>query len=423
MDFSTHSKSYLFGLFRAETKTPAPTLKGSDSSIIMQLTNEFSDRTRAEIKKWREGMDAADNPDDPRWNVLQDLYANLQTDGHLTAVMNIRKAATLSNRFIIKDANTGKEIPEQTALLKTKWFYQLLEHIVESVYFKYSVLELVDPVTMTWRLIPRRNCSPQKGMVYFEVSGTKGVQYTDPAFSRNVIEIQSLSPFGLLNNVVPQLIWKRNAQQTWADFSERFGIPLISAETTKTDKPSLDKIEAQMRALGQAAQALLPEGTKITIHDQVQKGDPHKVFSEQISLTNDEVSKAFLGGTMVVDSGSSRSQSEVHERTLNDIIAESDRRMAEFAVNGQLIPLLRTYGFKFTDTSVFEFDRTESLSLSEHWKIVNDAMVYFDLDEEWVSSTFNLAIKGKKSTAPAAIPPVGTKPVAQGKPPLFENFQ
>jgi len=241
---------------------------------------------------------------------------------------------------------------------------------------------------------------PQTGMVYFEVAGTKGVKYTDPAFAKNVIELKSTgSKYGILNNIIHQLIWKRNAQQVWADFAERFGIPLITAETTRTDKPSLDKIQKAMRNLGQAAQGLLPEGTKITIHDSVQKGDPHKVFLEQINLANDEISKNILGGTMVIDNGSSRSQSEVHERTLDEKIAESDRRMIEFFVNGKLIPLMRTWGFKFTDNSVFCFDRMESISLSEHWKIVSDALQNYEIDPDWVSNRFNFPIIGKKATA------------------------
>jgi len=421
MEFTTTTKSYLYGLFKAESKAPMQKGGGgSSSSIVMQLTNEFSDRARADIQKWRDALEAADNPDDPRWSTLQDLYANLLTDGHLTAVINIRKAATLSNRFIVRDAKTGKDVPEQTALLKTEWFYKMMEHLLDSVFFKYTVMELVDPVTMRWELIPRRNCSPQRGLIYLEVAGSKGIPYTDPGFARNILELQSISPFGLLNNIIPQLIWKRNAQQTWADFSERFGIPLISAETTKTDKTSLDKIEKQVRALGQAAQAILPEGTKITIHDQAQKGDPHKVFLEQITVSNEEVSKAIVGGTMVVDSGSSRSQSEVHERTLDYKIAESDRRMVEFFVNGKLIPLLRTYGFKFTDTSAFEFDRTESLSLSAHWDIVNEALSFYDVDEEWVSTTFNFPITGKKQGVPGALP-AGKK--LTEKAPFTANFQ
>lgn len=406
------SKSYLWGLFKAESKNAIP-FKGVNNSgvIIQQLTKEFTDRARAEIKAWRSAMDAAENPDDPRWNVLQDLFDNLSTDGHLSAVMNIRKSATLSTRFLIKDSKTGKEIADQTALLQTEWFYNMMEHLLGSVFKKYTVMELTDPVTFTWNLIPRRNCSPQKGMVYFEVSGSRGVNYTDPMYARNVIELKSISPFGILNDIVPQLIWKRNAQQTWADFAERFGIPMVTAETVKTDKKSLDDIEKQLRALGQAAQAILPEGTKIVIHDSVQKGDPHKVFLEQISLANEEISKAIVGGTMISDNGSSKSQSEVHERTLNEKIAESDRRMIEFFVNGKLIPLLRTWGFKFTDTSVFEFDRTESLSMSDHWKIISEALTTYDIDPDWVSKTFNFPILGTKEAK--TTPPQKPKAFAQ----------
>jgi len=393
------SKSYLWGLYKTE-KHPVSLASGQGASgIMVQLVKEFTDKTRSDIKKWRESMDATDDIDDPRWYLQQDLYDNLLTDGHLAAVINIRKAATMSRRSMVKDAKSGTEIPEQTAYFQTEWWYNMMEYLLDSVFRYYTVMELVDPTTNTWQLIPRRNCVPQTGMIYFEVAGNKGVNYTDPAFAKNVIELKSVSSkYGILNNIIPQLIWKRNAQQVWADFAERFGIPLISAETTRTDKLTIDKIQKGMKNLGQAAQAILPEGTKITIHDSVQKGDPHKVFLEQINLANDEISKNILGGTMVIDNGSSRSQSEVHERTLDEKIAESDRRMIEFFVNGKLIPLLRNWGFKFTDTSVFAFDRTESIGISDHWKIVNEALQSYEIDPDWVSNRFNFPIIGKKKT-------------------------
>lgn len=404
---------------RAAAQPTAPTGKGV--GIIMQIAGEFSDRSRADIQKWRQAIQAADNPENPRWALIQDIYSNLMTDGHLTAVLNLRKAATLANPFFIKDTSTGKEVPELTALLETEWFYHMLEHVLDTVFHGYTVLELVDPATMRWELIPRRNCVPQQQQVLFEAFGDRGLCYADPAYAKNVLEVVSLNRFGLLNNVVHQLIWKRNAQQTWADFAERFGIPMVTAETDKTGKDDLDKLQKSLMTLGQTAQGILPAGTKITIHDQVQKGDPYKVFQEQIATTNGEVSKAIIGGTMVVDDGSSRSQSEVHERTLDFKIAEADRRMVEFFVNGKLIPLLRLYGLKFPDTCRFSFDRTERISLKEQWDMVQGALNTLDIPTDWISDTFNMPITGVKASQ--AVPPASAekgKPAPKG---LTKNFQ
>ena len=385
------SKVFAFGRVKAEAKPGQA--KAKDSVIISQLAKEFTDRSRADIKKWRDGITAAENPEDPRWALLQDLIENLSTDGHLMSCVQIRKAATLSNRFYIKDRSTGKEVEEKTELLATEWFHRMISDLLDAIYRAYTVLELADPVAMSWVLWPRRNVSPQIHRLYFEALGDKYITYNDPAFAKNVLEL-STQGFGIINDIVPQLIWKRNAQQAWADFSEMFGIPLISATTNKSDKKELDRIQSMLQELGQASQALLPEGTTITIHDSSTKGDPHKIFQEQIKTANEEISKRILGGTMITDSGSSRSQSEVHERTLDYKISESDRREVEFFVNGKLIPLLRMWGFGFSDNDVFIFDRSEDLTLSEHWKIVSEAAQTYDIDQEWISSRFNIPIKG-----------------------------
>lgn len=393
INYDITTKSYLWGAIKAEVKTPRSPKK--NNGIVTQLITEFQDRSRSDIKKWREAMQAAENPENPRWSLLQDLYDNLMTDGHLMANIQIRKAAVLGERFFIQDGS-GNEDDEKTQLLQTEWFYHLMEHLLDAIYKQYSVIELTDPATMQFSLIPRRNVCPQLKRIYFEVLGEKYVTYTDPGFQKHIIEITGMSSFGILNDIAPQLIWKRNAQQVWADFSERFGIPLVTAETMKTDEKELSLIEDMLNKLGQAASAVLPEGTKITIHDASTKGDPHNIFQEQIKTTNAEISKRIVGGTMIADDGSSRSQSEVHERTLNDKIAESDKRMIEFSVKNKIFPLLNNWGFSFADDDRFVFDRTESLTLKEHWEIVSDALNHYDVDDEWIARNFNIPILAKK---------------------------
>lgn len=390
--FDTSSRSFLWGLFKAETKTPA---KGNNKGIVTSIVGEFQDRTRKDIKKWREAIQAAENPENPRWNLWHDLVDDLMTDGHVTANIDIRKAATVGTRFYIESTD-GKENEEATALLQTEWFYNLMNDWLDSIFVGTTVHELVDPVTFTWKLIPRRNTCVQFQRVYFEVMGDKYVTYSDPGFAKNVIETRSRRSFGIINDIVPQLIWKRNAQQTWADFADKFGIPLVTAETMETNPKKLDALEAALRGIGQAGQAILPDGTKITIHDSSTKGDPYRIFKEQIETTNSEISKRIVGGTMVSDNGSSRSQSEVHERTLDDKISEADRRMIEFNTNNKLIPLLRMWGFKFAEGDKFVFDRSEELSLKEHWEIVSDVLNNYEVDDTWISKTFNVPIIGKK---------------------------
>jgi len=389
-DYNITTRKFLWGLIKSEART-AVTKK--EKTVITQLVQEFKDITRVNIDKWRQALSAIENAETPRWFLLQDLYDNLEADGHYKSLRALRKAAVLSKNFMIREAD-GNENPEKTKMLRKKWFFDLMRHFLDNIYKGYTVLELVDPVTMKWKIVPRRNVDPDKTRIYFEVGGEQFVDYSLPAFSSRIVSITNIEKFGILNDIVPQLIWKRNAQQTWADFSEKFGIPLISAETMETDTKKLNLIEEMLSQLGQAAQAVLPEGTKITIHDSATKGDPYKVFQEQIKTTNAEMSKRVVGGTMLSDDGSSLSQSEVHERNLEKIAFE-DAADLEFAIT-ELLPILNNFGFNFAEGDEFIFDNSEELSLLDLWKVVNEGNMWYDIPEDFVSRKFGVPINGKK---------------------------
>lgn len=373
--------------------------------IIAKIVQEVEDRTRKDIQDWRQAQDAAANPENPRWQPLQDLYEYLSTDGHLRSQTGIRKGAVLSHRFYIRDSKTGKEDKDKTKLLQKRWFLFMLSDILDNLFRAYTVLQIpeakripsMSPLEDKYFMVPRRNFIPQSNIVLAEVFGEVGYSITDPAWNNTIVCVKSMDQFGLMNYIVPDLIWKRNARQGWAIFSERFGIPLVKIETNRTQKKDIDALEIMAKKMGQAARAVMPTGSKMDIIDSATKGDPYKVYLEQINLGNDEISKVILGGTMISDDGSSRSQSEVHERTLDDKVTAMDLMDIEFTVNDQILPILRQGDWPFDDNDEFVFDRSESLSLDDHWKIVKEAMQEgYEMDEQWVRETFDLKIVGKK---------------------------
>src|SRR6056297_1676586 len=97
-NYDIQSNSYLWGLIKKEVKIPrAAAGTVNKKGLIAQIVGEFKDKTRSDIKKWRGALDSADNYEDPRWFILQDLYDNLATDGHIQALVQIRKAAVTGN--------------------------------------------------------------------------------------------------------------------------------------------------------------------------------------------------------------------------------------------------------------------------------------------------------------------------------------
>jgi len=314
-------------------------------------------------------------------------------DSHLSSVIDVRKLGTLNHRFYVTDINSGEPLDEQSKFLNKQWFYEFLDVALDAIFRKYTVVQFSsDGISPKFTLIPRRNICPQKKRVYLEVSGSTFIDYS---LESDVIEILHSSKFGLINTVAPNVIWKRNLMQSNAEFSERFGMPLITATTAnKADVPRIDKA---LKTLGEAGTGVLPKGSEITVHDLANSGNPEKVYLDPAKFHDNQVSKCIVGSTTMVDEGANRAQTQVHQETLDNKISASDKRMIMFVVNDQLFPVLQSFGFPFDNTKMaFQFDENEDLTLTEQWKITSDALKFYELDEAEVKKTFKLPIKGIK---------------------------
>ncbi|OFX62706.1 MAG: hypothetical protein A2066_18935 [Bacteroidetes bacterium GWB2_41_8] len=395
----------------------ASSLPKSDLYIINKIVEEFKDRSRKQIKQWRDAMTAAEDPENPRWYIMQDLYDDT-IDAHLASVVDTRKMSTTNHTFYVVDKKSGEQLEEQTQFLDKKWFFDFMDVALDAIFKKYTLVQVLrgteEPEIS---FIPRRNTCPKLKRLYTEVSGDNFIDYS---VATDVIEINHNSTFGILNDVIPNCIWKKNSLQAWAEFGEKFGMPLISATTA--NKNDIARIETMLKKMGEAAQAVLPTGTTVQVHDLANAGNPKAVYESQANFHDNQISKRIVGGTMVSDNGASRSQSEVHERTLDDKISVADQRFFRFVVNDQLFPILQSLGFPFDNTKMkFQFDETESLGLMDHWKIVSEASEKFEFDDkgvEWIAKTFNLPITGIK-----AVTPPEPRSESKGKNNFSANFQ
>ena len=387
------------------------------SNIFSSIIAGFKDRTRADIQKWRRALELAQSPINPRMWLLQDLYDNLESDGHYLAQKELRKTATSGYGFSIIDVKTGEVNQEKTNFFCGEWFFDFLDYALDSIFKGFTLIELTDPKTLAFNLIPRRNVIGTLGIVQRDISDCKGIDFNSKDFQNTLVKIGKPSDLGLMANICGQLIWKRNAQQSWAEFTERFGMPLITATTNQTTSADIRKLDDMLAELGESARAVLPEGTTINV-TPFAGSDAFKVYDSQIDRINAEISKPITGGTMVTDDGSSRSQSEVHERNLDDKLSEADRRMIMFVVNGQLIPLLQRFKYPFNpDTDRFQFNQSFELDLAQHWNIVNQMIAQgYEVDEIWLAQTFNVPITGRRE-------PVGVQPSLAADMPLYQNFR
>lgn len=369
-------------------------------AIIDKIVKMFKDTSRKDIDRWRSAVKLAELPDKPRRDMLYNLYHDLLTDGHLQSLITLRKGVVLNTEFQIINNSNGDVDIDKTRFFKSKWFYDILDILAETSLYGYSLVEFLEfsEKSIKTNLILRTNVVPEFKRIIADFQKPEDYLVYDKEVNIDWLFEFGKGDLGLLNTIVPNLIWKRNMMQSWAEFCEKFGIPMITATSQRYDEETLDLIEDMLTQLGEAAYATFPQGTEIDIKES-NRSDVYKVFDAKINRNNNEMSKALLSGTMMVDEGSSRAQSEVHERNLNEIIAPVERRNIQFLVNDVIIPILILHGYDLNEDDSFAFDTSQELTLKEHWDITSGILANFDVDETWISKTFNVPITGKKVSA------------------------
>lgn len=135
---------------------------------------------------------------------------------------------------------------------------------------------------------------------------------------------RSDEPYGL--GLAHQLYWlvyfKRNGMKSWLKFLDRFGhpLPLVKYGANATDEQKQQALEIAL-SLAEDSAAAAPEGLVFELVETARSGTAD--YTELIALLDSGISKIILSQTMTTDSGSSRSQAEVHG-SVADAIVKSD---------------------------------------------------------------------------------------------------
>jgi len=389
----------------AKTDTqPIKSGKRNADAIIMQIAKSYKDRSRKEIQTWRLALTAIEHIDTPRYNRYFDLVDDLRTDGTYKTQSLLRKSATLSVDFQIRNRKTGEVNELASELFQQKWFYRYLGIDLESKIEGTRIVEFLefDGHNIKFAIVPPRNTVPSQKRIYPDLGKDKiFIQYDDPIYKPWVIELNPDNPLGIINDIIPNLIWKRNVAQSWAEFCEKFGMPMISATTNNNNTTHIDNVEKQLLALAEASVGVFPEGTTIKF-DEANRTDAYNVYSKFIEHNSNEIAGVLVGSNTLGQNEANRSNTEVHERSLDYKISQADRRDIAFTVNDELIPLLKMQGYSYlSDDDVFEWiESKEEIDLNQYWTMVQGIMQYFEVEQDWISETFNIPLVGRKQQSP-----------------------
>lgn len=358
----------------ALSKKPKQNPGGAPPSIVVnQIDVRPFGRREQDIPSWRNATIAAENRI-PRRLLLYDLYADVDIDGHVEAVTGKRRDAVTTANWQFVD-KAGKPIDEINQLIDSIGFEELLQEIINSKFWGYSILEPTfyrshnGMWEMDANLIPRLNYRPEIGVVAFDYSSDEGLKIREGIYAKTVMEVGRVNDLGLFMKAAPYQILKRGGLGDFALFVQVFGNPIVNATWDGFDeKQRLQLLEA-INSLGSGGAIVRPEGTNINLIENKSNANG-ALQTGFIAMLNREISKALLGSTETTEASaaSGYAQSKTHEGQ-DERKNESDINFARRILNSRFIKILEAHGFNTKGGSFIVQGEDNELTKKETFEI------------------------------------------------------
>jgi len=374
--------------------------KGSKipSGEIKRSSNLFTPKT---IKDWNNAIAIATDAENPDFSSWAEMIRTLLLDSHVVSVIENRIYRVLRSNYVFVN-DKGDEIPELKSMFERPWFEEFTKQTLWYLFTGVKVIELFE-VDETLELqkvtaIPLEHINPKKGLILKEPGDEKGWDYRSGVLADYYLQIGEDRDLGILADVAPLILAKKQAMGAWLDFIEKFGIPPRFVTTDNMTEERSNELLEMMLAMINNHVAVLKGGEKIEIGD-VPRTDTHKVFDEMIKRLNSEISKRILGqdGTSDnKDASGTYGSIKVLQDVANDR-HESDKLFLQFVVNKHLLPrLLKLSSFYTPLQNVrFDWDDTEEM---EKGVLIDKAVALtnagFTLDFEVLASKTGMPITG-----------------------------
>lgn len=317
-----------------------PEKAGTKTIILTQAR-----RGSIDVGDYMTAIRAAENVDFPSWSKLYDIYDDVLTDGHLSAVIQKRKSPILNTPIEFKrNGKVDEKIGEQ---LRSPWFRSFLSDLLDTVQYGTSTMQFFrNGEWIGYDLIPRKHVNPVKRIILRRQTDITGDSFDDYA---DLVSIGNPRDLGLLAKAALYVIYKRNAMADWAQFIELYGHPLKEGIYDGWDEESRRKMTDDLFNMGGSAVIMHPKGTEIKIHDAGSKAASSDLYKSFLQFCNDEISKLELGNTLTTEAGDKGTQAlgTVHQN-VEDKIERSDREMTLNVLNYELTDVFTNLGMNTT---------------------------------------------------------------------------
>lgn len=319
---------------------------------------------------------------------LYDVYENIIKDPVIGESIRKRiRNVTLGGLVFQADK---KEVDEMTDLIKSPSFRIMLREILLTRFFGKTVLELDFTDGFKVDKLSRKNLDTAKKVILKNISDSDGIPYENDDFLLNIGEDDDL---GLLMEAAPFAIFKRNGGADYAEFCEKWGIPILAALYDPEDENARKEMEDTMLARGAGGSVVMSKNSDLKSIDNPSSGAVHDKFLDWL---DEQILIGLIGQTMTTRDGSSRSQSETHKEVQEGIF-EDDREYVTEYLNHFFLPKIEKRGYPVKN-GWFLYPKKNNLTLMQMLEIAKevDDRTPDGVDIDYWYETFGLP-KGNKS--------------------------
>ncbi|MRX70282.1 Protein of unknown function [Flavobacterium resistens] len=372
-------------------------LSGKDSENISKITNLMVDVIRRQRRLWRKEITdwqaaryAFYQSEIPKNYQMQEVYDDTLLDGHLTAVTEDRTLRTTNKNYIftingIKDDRLSEFIEDK------EWFDMVLDEAHKSVYRGETFIFIKDFDKGNIReveLIDRGLHIPGQKILLSDINANSGIDVSE--VNDVLLYAKFYNNIGILEKAAVYTILKRHSWGSWDEFEELFGVPIRIAKIASQSDAVKNEVANWLEEMGSAAYGVFPIGTEVEIKEN-SKTDAFNVFYMKIQALDKELSKLILHQTMTTENGSSRSQGEVHENTLEEVVKSDKKKMLSF-LNKRLVPAMRMIGYKIPENAKITIEKT--VDPKEQIKIDTELMGNgYVLKQQYVEQTYGVEVE------------------------------
>jgi hypothetical protein len=370
-----------------------------NQTLLKEIMEQASQRTKADIQRWRYALDAAENMTQPRRTNLIKIYDEIWLDGHIRGIVeNVLQEGVKSKPFQIVDVKKKENI-DATDFFNSQWFYEIIDHIIDARFWGHSLVDIrVKNGKVHQYLVPRVHVEPIYGQLLKNQNDWEGPKYREE-FKGYFIEAGKDRDLGLLNPMVPYALFKKNAFVAWSEYCDIFGMPFRSAYTSSSLKKDHDRLATSLMEMGKAGWGVFMKGIEeFKIEDSGGQGSGagNTVYDQLAEASDRQMSKLLLGNTLTTDSGKngSRAHAEQHKDVTDDVISAL-MRSVQFVVNDQLIPVLISQGFTWLEGHKFVYPIQKNKDqIVKHLDVL---MKYKDVPDEWIEQHIGIPVSPKKA--------------------------